>query len=98
MRSSSRPPASNFSRLPPCSLEGLSAAAARSGAAERGARLLGAAGALLEETGLKFEPSEQAMHDRTTQLLREELGEERFRALIDEGISLGVGTADVDDS
>jgi predicted ATPase/class 3 adenylate cyclase len=77
-------------------LEGLAAAAARSGEAERAARLLGAAGALLEETGLTFEPFEQAMHDRTTELLREELGEERLRALIDEGISLGVGAADID--
>jgi len=77
-------------------LEGIGVAAVRSGRPERGARLLGAAGALLEETGMTFEPFEQAMHDRTTELLRDELGEERFHALIAEGASLGEGAADVD--
>jgi predicted ATPase/class 3 adenylate cyclase len=76
-------------------LEGLAAAAARGGEAERGARLLGAAEACLEETGMSFDVFEQAMHDWTVELLREELGEERFHALLDEGVSLGVGVADV---
>jgi hypothetical protein len=45
---------------------------------------------------MKFEPFEQAMHDRTEELLRKELGEERFRALPDEGVSLGERAADAD--
>jgi hypothetical protein len=77
-------------------LEGLAAAAARGGEPERAARLLGAAAALLAETGMSFESFEQAMHDRTVELLREELGEERFRALVDEGVSLGAEAANLD--
>jgi non-specific serine/threonine protein kinase len=68
-------------------LQGLAAATA-SDQAELGARLWGAADALLESTGAAPTPAEHAIAERFLPRLREELGEEPFAAATATGRSL----------
>jgi predicted ATPase/class 3 adenylate cyclase len=68
-------------------LEGLAAVAASGDEPERAARLLGAAGRLREETGIRLEPFESRIHERSLASVRGDLGdalssvEEEGRAL-----------------
>jgi predicted ATPase/DNA-binding SARP family transcriptional activator len=59
-------------------LEGLAAAFAAGEEAERAGRLLGAAEAAAERTGVSLEPAEQEIHDRTVEATLAALGQEAF--------------------
>jgi hypothetical protein len=61
--------------------------AAENGDAERSARLLGYAGEAYRKTGTAREPTEQRGYDRALELIRDELPEDRIRALMAEGAS-----------
>ena len=57
------------------------------------ARLLGASEALRERTGSELEPLERALHDRTSQLLREALSDSELRAAWAEGAEMDLRDA-----
>jgi predicted ATPase/DNA-binding SARP family transcriptional activator len=59
-------------------LEGLAAAFAAGNQAERAGRLLGAAEAAAESTGVSLEPAEQEIHNRTVEAATAALGHEGF--------------------
>jgi tetratricopeptide (TPR) repeat protein len=59
-------------------LEGLAAAAAANGRPTEAVRLLGAAVALCDETGIALRRFEQAVHDRTVSAMHASLGEESY--------------------
>ena len=65
----------------------LAEAAAESGDATRAARLLGAATAIVAETGDTLEPFFQTRYERTATAMRAAIGDSQFDAALDEGRS-----------
>ncbi len=74
-------------------LVGLSAAATRAGAVRRGAVVLGAAAALLEEMGALMKPFERGLQKRTLATIRSRLDNSAFEAAWREGQTLGLDDA-----
>ncbi|MBD0348605.1 MAG: tetratricopeptide repeat protein [Thermoleophilia bacterium] len=69
-------------------LEGLAAVAAARLESARASRLLGAAEAVCERIELTLDPFEQAVHGRTVAQARAHLGDEAYRAAVEEGRGL----------
>jgi non-specific serine/threonine protein kinase len=69
-------------------LEGLAAAAALDGEAQRAAQLLGAAAALHESVGFVLEPDQALVVDPAVDRARTQLGEEAFAATWEAGRAL----------
>jgi predicted ATPase/class 3 adenylate cyclase len=57
------------------------------------ARLLGASEAFREMTGFELEPLERALHDRTWELLRQELSDSQLKAALTEGADMDLREA-----
>lgn len=74
-------------------LEGFAALAAAEGDAERAARLLGAAGVLLETIGGAFKPFERLLHDQTVAAAHTRLGTTTFEAIRVQGAALNLQQA-----
>jgi hypothetical protein len=66
-------------------IEGFARLALATGRADRAARLLGAADALLERLGMTMMPIERALFDGTVRETRDRLGEERYASAWEEG-------------
>jgi non-specific serine/threonine protein kinase len=78
--------------IPGC-LENLAEAAGAEGQPERAGRLLGAAEALREATGVPMEPSNRADYDRSMAAVRAQLGEEAFKTAWAEGRKMAMEEA-----
>ncbi len=78
--------------MPP-NLVGFAGVAAKAGDPARAARLLGAAGALLESAGLVFDPDDQQEYDRIAGTVRATLGGDRMNAMLTEGRAMRVEQA-----
>jgi non-specific serine/threonine protein kinase len=76
-----------------CALQHLGSVAARRGAFERAARLLGASNERYSEFGIAREFTEQGLYDRSTAEIRAALGEERLLRHLEEGAALPVERA-----
>jgi tetratricopeptide (TPR) repeat protein len=74
-------------------LEGVAAALAATGAAETAATLLGAADAAAEKSSFVLEPTERRIHDRTSEALKDALGEDAFEAIHTAGGQLTLSDA-----
>ena len=72
---------------------GLAVLAMREGSDMRSAMLLSAAAALTEAIGEPLEPREKGVLERTTETIRERLGEERFRAISEHGSAMTLDEA-----
>lgn len=70
--------------MPPC-LVGFAGIAVKAGNAARGARMLGAADALLKNAGLVLDPDDRVEYDGIASTVRAELGDETMRAMWTEG-------------
>jgi non-specific serine/threonine protein kinase len=77
----------------PVALEGLAAIAGQSGGAPLAARLLGAAAAIREESGVRLRPPLRPQYEETLAALRASLGAEAFAAAWSAGRALGVEEA-----
>jgi hypothetical protein len=66
-------------------LEGLAQLASATGVYDKAGRLFGTAEALREVLGRRYEPHEQAAHDRGVAATRAALGDAAFAAVRDEG-------------
>lgn len=66
-------------------LSGLAAAHHLLGRPQLASRLAGASQATLDVLGASFGPTDQPVHDRRQQALREELGDDEYRRLLGEG-------------
>jgi predicted ATPase/class 3 adenylate cyclase len=82
----------DFSMLP-WILALIGSVAARRGDAEVGARLIGAADAMRERTGVSFASPEAELHDCTVGELRGTLGQERYGAVFTEGQAMSLDEA-----
>jgi hypothetical protein len=71
----------------------MAAVAAERGSFELGARLLGAADRLVEETGAALGPFEHEIADRAAARAREALGDERLGSAWSEGRGMGLDEA-----
>ena len=71
-------------------LSGLAEIELASGAAERAARLLGAAETVLEHVGARFQPLDQRSHDAAVERAASALGEDAFGRSRAEGHALGL--------
>ena len=71
-----------------CAFQHLGSVAARRGAFERAARLLGASNERYREFGIAREFTEQSLYDRSIEEIRGALGEERLHFHLDEGAAL----------
>ncbi len=76
-----------------CALQHLGSVRAHEGEHVRAARLLGASNRLYDEFGLAREFTEQSLYDRTTELLREVLGDEPLRRHLADGAALDFDAA-----
>jgi len=76
-----------------CAFQHLGSVAARRGAFERAARLLGASNERYRELGIAREFTEQSLYDRSIEEIRGGLGEERLLVHLTEGATLPVERA-----
>jgi predicted ATPase/DNA-binding XRE family transcriptional regulator len=76
-----------------CALQHLGSVAARRGAFERAARLLGASNARYREFGIPREFTEQSLYERSIEEIRAALGEERLVVHLNAGAALPVERA-----
>ena len=72
---------------------GLAVLAMREGSDRRSAMLLSAAAALTEDVGEFVEPPEKGVMERTTETIRERLGEERFQTMSEHGSAMTLDEA-----
>jgi predicted ATPase/DNA-binding XRE family transcriptional regulator len=76
-----------------CAFQHLGSVAARRGAFERAARLLGASDERYREFGISREFTEQSLYDRSIDEICRALGEERLLVLLSEGCSMPIERA-----